>query len=114
MSSETVSEDREVAVHLDTRYRALLPAIAGDDVSVLSIKDAEYGASWKRRGGAGAFMMLARKWDRLEEAVQRASYDVFAAALSDGREEGVLDDIADLRRYLLLVEAEVRVRQRRT
>jgi hypothetical protein len=27
------------------------------------------------------------------------------------REEGILDDISDLRRYLFLVEAEVRMRQ---
>ena len=33
--------------------------------------------------------------------------NVFAAAHADGRDEGVLDDIRDLRRYLLLVDSEV-------
>ena len=56
-------------------------------------------------------MMLARKWDRLEKQVSEQSYDVFQAAANDGREEGILDDIRDLRRYLFLVEAEVRMQQ---
>jgi len=35
---------------------------------VLSLIDSErsYGDSWRNRGGIGAFMMLARKWDRIE------------------------------------------------
>jgi len=85
-----------------------LRSIAIEDVEVLLEKDAEYGGSWKRRGGVGAFMMLARKWDRLENIAIENGYNVFAAAIHDSREEGVLDDIADLRRYLLLVEEEIR------
>ena len=88
-------------------FRALLD-IAENDVAVLKEKGASYGDSWKSRGGVGAFMMLARKWDRLEVAAKRETYDIFNAAVRDGRPEGVLDDIADLRRYLLLVENEVR------
>ena len=64
-----------------------------------------YGDSWRKRGGVGAFMMLARKWDRLELQAEACSYDIFNAVEGDSREEGVLDDIRDLRRYLLLVEA---------
>ena len=71
-------------------------------------KDHEYGASWKKRGGCGAYMMLARKWDRIEEQVEhRSDFNVFAAIEQDDRPEGILDDIRDLRRYLLLVEAEM-------
>ena len=55
-------------------------------------------------------MMLARKWDRLEKQVDEYNYDIFNAAKEDMREEGILDDIRDLRRYLFLVEAEVRMR----
>ena len=66
-----------------------------------------YGNSWKQRGGQGAFMMLARKWDRLELQSSDSEYDIFKAVLKDARAEGVIDDIRDLRRYLLLVEAEV-------
>ena len=48
------------------------------DVDALEKAEESYGNSWRQRGGVGAFMMLARKWDRI--------------------------DIQDLRRYLLLVE----------
>ena len=79
----------------------------------VKLEEAEqsYGDSWKQRGGVGAFMMLARKWDRLEKQVTEYNYDIFQAAAEDMREEGILDDISDLRRYLFLVEAEVRMRQ---
>ena len=40
--------------------------IADADVRMLVKKEQEYGSSWKIRGGVGALMMLARKWDRLE------------------------------------------------
>ncbi len=75
----------------------------------VKLEEAEqsYGDSWKQRGGVGAFMMLARKWDRLEKQVTEQGYDIFQAIAYDGREEGILDDIRDLRRYLFLVEAEV-------
>ena len=53
-------------------------------------------------------MMLARKWDRLEKQVKEANYDVFQAVVDDPREEGILDDIKDLRRYLALVETHMR------
>ena len=71
----------------------------------LAEAEKSYGDSWRKRGGVGAFMMLARKWDRLELQAEACSYDIFNAVEGDNREEGVLDDIRDLRRYLLLVEA---------
>lgn len=92
------------------RYLEFLQEIANSDVEILNVKEKEYGGSWKKRGGAGAFMMLARKWDRLEVQTEASKWDVFEAALSDQREEGILDDIGDLRRYLLLVESEIRSR----
>ena len=85
-----------------------LSAVAKADIDQLIRKDAEYGGSWKSRGGVGAFMMLARKWDRLEPQVKAHGWDIFAAVFADAREEGILDDIGDLRRYLLLVEAHIR------
>ena len=39
--------------------------VAGEDVVNLDMAEQSYGDSWKQRGGVGAFMMLARKWDRL-------------------------------------------------
>lgn len=84
-----------------------LAVVANKDVEELKRKDAEYGGSWKRRGGVGAFMMAARKWDRLEEQLKNNGYDIFTSIEKDGRNEGVLDDVRDLRRYLMLIEAEM-------
>mgnify|MGYP001253218991 CR=1 FL=1 len=95
-------------------YSAIINRVLGlanEDVEGLHVSEQSYGDSWKQRGGVGAFMMLARKWDRLEKQVADWNYDVFQTADEDRREEGVLDDIRDLRRYLFLVEAEVRMRQ---
>lgn len=95
-------------------YLDNLETIASTDVSSLKQKDKEYGSSWKQRGGVGAFMMLARKWDRLEKQVAgddcdepAGQYDIFQHIQFDDRAEGLIDDIRDLRRYLLLVEAEM-------
>ncbi len=80
------------------------------DIETLVDKEGSYGNSWKRRGGVGAFMMLARKWDRIENCLSdRADerYDIVHAMMQDMRDDGILDDIRDLRRYLLLVESEV-------
>ena len=99
-------------------YRDYWKEILDDDLAIIGTKDREYGGSWKKRGGIGAFMMLCRKWDRLEEQTKNATttlededippYDIIQQAVHDDRPEGLLDDIADLRRYLLNVEAEVR------
>lgn len=93
--------------HLDA-----LPRVLEVDLDYINKKDRSYGASWKQRGGVGAFMMLARKWDRLEQMMEEVKFDVFAAiAEQDGPEQGsdgtVIAEIRDLRRYLALVEAEM-------
>lgn len=125
MSKQQPRSDEDA--NTNTRYRDHLDAVADEDVVQVVLKDREYGASWKRRGGVGAFMMLARKWDRLDAALNPdrtqgdpreaplsgvvsapiPAWDIFTAAVADTRPEGVIDDIRDLRRYLLLVEAEI-------
>lgn len=110
-----------------SRFEQSLANIAEHDVATLVQKDAEYGSSWKKRGGVGAFMMLARKWDRLETQVTRSSldskYDIFDAIEQEARDhidsnnnptmltESTLETIRDLRRYLLLVESEIVLRK---
>jgi hypothetical protein len=95
----------------------VLNAVSSKDITTLVKKDAEYGSSWKKRGGVGAFMMLARKWDRLEQQVQSpgldSKYDIFDAIEHNNPADGesVLETIRDLRRYLLLVESEVLLRK---
>lgn len=83
--------------------------IANRDVDVLIEKGRTYGSSWRKRGGIGAFMMLARKWDRIEN--QSTGWDIFKAIQKEldlgVTKDGILDDIRDLRSYLLLVESYV-------
>ena len=78
-----------------------------NDYTSLCEAEKTYGDSWKKRGGVGAFMMLARKWDRIENLTQKHAYDVFLTIEEYPEATGVIDDIRDLRRYLLLVEAEM-------
>jgi len=52
----------------------------------------------------GAFMMLARKFDRIEHQSEKHGWDIFGAGEAFKGETGLLDDIRDLRRYLILVE----------
>lgn len=88
----------------------LLKIIANADVEVLREKGKAYGNSWRKRGGPGAFFMLSRKWDRIENQMEAAGYDIFEPVrkeMSASTTDGLLDDIRDLRRYLLLVEGHV-------
>lgn len=81
------------------------------DAEILEQKGQTYGASWRNRGGVGAFMMLARKWDRIENQCKELGYDIFNVIDRDRDPsgvvlpDGILDDLRDLRRYLFLVDA---------
>ena len=81
--------------------------LADEDVEKLRQAEESYGDSWRGRGGMGAFMMLARKWDRIENQVAKDGYDVFTTITNDPSDSGILDDIKDLRRYLLLFESHI-------
>lgn len=100
-----------------------IPVVLQRDEEVLKQKEGTYKGSWKKRGGCGAFMMLARKWDRLENIVDahEPQYDILKAGEQDMMELGqpfdreapdgtLLAEIRDLRRYLVLVEAELMAR----
>lgn len=106
-----------------------LTEIANSDIAMLEEKEESYGGSWKKRGGVGAFMMLARKWDRIEKQVEREwclsegestaaqidAYDIFRHLQVDMEfrpdRDNLMDDLQDLRRYLMLVEAEMKARK---
>jgi hypothetical protein len=95
----------------DSKHIQYIQGVCDDDARILHEKEKTYQGSWKKRGGVGAFMMLARKWDRLENQVQPHGLDILKAVMEDGgtkTKDGILDDVADLRRYLTLVEAEIR------
>ena len=109
----------------DAPYLNHLPDIAEKDRQVLRSKERTYKGSWKKRGGIGAFMMLARKWDRIENMLETpqaicntqeetqllCTYDLFAILQHEkdtgaaGQDGSLLAEIRDLRRYLALVEA---------
>lgn len=84
-----------------------------EDVKQLLEKDAQYGGSWCKRGGVGAFMMACRKMDRLDNQLnkhgrswRRMLFDTQATNQPRrGGAEGPWDDVGDLRRYLVLWEA---------
>ncbi len=70
-------------------------------VKTVEQKDKDYGSSWRRRGGPGAFMVMARKWDRIENLVKQDSWDIFKCISIDRGQ--VTDDIDDLIGYLMLI-----------
>jgi hypothetical protein len=94
------------------RHMGYLEHIAKRDVATLIRKEATYGGSWKKRGGAGAFMVSFRKADRLENIVTQYGYDIFRALEDNmtGDDGSALAELRDLRQYLMLIEAEALVR----
>lgn len=84
-----------------------LKEIVAEDVHHLIEAEKAYGDSWKKRGGSGAFFVLSRKWDRIENQCRQVDYNIFTAVKSFPNKDGLLDDIQDLRRYLILVEEYV-------
>ena len=116
-----VDDAQSGAVDSERGYLDHLKPVAKSDIGGLLKAERSYGNSWKKRTGIGAFMMLARKWDRIEQRVAKdiggasggptaTRYDIFEHIAADRRAEGIIDDIRDLRRYLMLVEAEMAAR----
>jgi hypothetical protein len=102
-------------------YLDQLQSVARNDIKTIEEKEKSHGNSWKRSGGIGAFMMFARKWDRIKQRVATridaapgapgaSRENVFEHLAADRRTEGVIEDIRGLRQYLLLVEAEMAAR----
>jgi hypothetical protein len=79
-----------------------IKAIALDDVAILTTADQQYGSSWRKRGGVGAYIVGIRKADRMEQQLQRCGNDLREAVRQDRRAEGIMNDLRDLRRYFYL------------
>lgn len=77
--------------------------IPASDCEQILTKDNEYGGSWHKRGGTGAFHALARKGDRLVNQLDK--YVTINNARLGESAESIDDTLGDLRRYLILVEA---------
>ena len=76
--------------------------LASEIISTLRTKNPEYGESWRKRGGQGAFFTAVRKFDRIEHAAAQCGYDVFAAFDKFQGKEGFEDTVKDTVGYLLL------------
>lgn len=94
-------------------FEARLKTIVASDVTRLLAGKQKYGNSWRKRGGREAYFNCTRKIDRLERACTQAKVDcdLFAAIranpASDGQiggKDGLLDDLRELRHYLILTE----------
>ena len=81
-----------------------LDLLIKDDALELARREESYGGSWKAYGGFSAFMNIARKWQRIEHQAKGHGYDIFKAVEAYSGPDGTMDDIRDLRRYLLLIE----------
>jgi hypothetical protein len=72
----------------------------------------KYGDSCLQRGGVGLYMMLARKWDRLERDASLTGYDLLSMIERDvvaNVVDGVADDVLDLCAYLVIALSENQV-----
>lgn len=95
---------------IDMIHMDYINAVTADDLDELKRKEATYKGSWKKRGGIGAAMMILRKVDRLENMLEERAYDIFDKIDMSGADGTMLAEIRDLRRYLILVEAELQAR----
>lgn len=114
----------------DLTYHRHLTSVALADIDHVLKKDTQYAASWKQRGGVGAFFTIVRPWDRFVNMLDPSkvpgdareapisaranrpvpAFDLFEAIRADGLvgEDGtIIACVRDLRRYLLLVEAHM-------
>ncbi len=91
------------------KHMEWLERVVASDVAVLRTKEETYQGSWKRRGGRGVFHMFARIWDHLEAMLVPFDDDVFMGIADHplGDNGTPLVAVRDLRRYLLLCEAEM-------
>ena len=67
----------------------------------------KYGESCLKRGYLGLYMMLARKWDRIELVMERSNYSLQNALSCNPPPDGLLDDINDLIVYLVILRSEI-------
>ena len=95
---------------MNDRRLELMQAHSEQIIRGVALKNNEYGDSWKARGGPGAYMTFARKWDRLEAQCKKNGYDIFD--LLDKEDDEVMESIGmtidDLIGYLLLLRADRR------
>jgi hypothetical protein len=75
-------------------------------------KDSEYGASWCKRVGPGAFFTIWRKIDRLETQCELLNYDVFNVEGDANATESLDETLLDAIFYFALLLEKRRTKQR--
>ena len=95
--------------HLSKEDFEIFKDILQNDLKVLDEKCEQYGNNWKKRGGIGAFFNFVSKWDKVETRTKENLYNIFSACMDEDNEVdfNFLDELGDLRRYLMLVECEM-------
>lgn len=81
----------------------LMRTLANGLVDLAIAKDKAYGASWKRRGGIGAYMTIVRKPDRLEAQMELNGYNIFDVSVAPEDGESIDETLRDTVNYCLLV-----------
>lgn len=91
-------------------HMAHIDEVAKNDLEIIRAKENTYLGSWKKRE-SGVFHITARMWDRIENITNGGRIGLFDIIRKQeyGTQDGeMLAIIADLRRYLLLIEAQMR------
>jgi|GEM_PF-6506728 len=90
-----------------------MQAIQDQTLEMCRKKDAEYGASWCRRGGVGAFFTVWRKADRLEEQLKKVEFNMFDVSDDPNSTESLDETMRDFANYLyLVIEKRKAIRER--
>lgn len=81
----------------------IMQKLQDDTLAMCRKKDAEYGASWCKRGGVGAFFTIWRKADRLEEQLRMRGFNMLDVTDDPNSTESLDETIRDFANYLYLV-----------
>jgi hypothetical protein len=98
----TPQEMSDLGKSLTTDF-GLMRSIASDLIDQAIDKDAAYGASWKARGGQGAYFTYVRKPDRLEAQLKKVGYNFFDISIPAEAGESIDETLRDNVNYCLLV-----------
>jgi hypothetical protein len=99
LTSEQMSE---LGRSIKTDFK-LMHQLASGLVAQAIQKDAAYGASWKARGGIGAYFTYVRKPDRLEAQLKKANYNAFDISIPAEAGESIDETLRDNINYCLLI-----------
>lgn len=98
-----------------SKWRAPLPgnelikALFSSLVNLAQQKDAEYGASWCKRGGIGAWFTTVRKFDRLVTQMKAKNNNIWDVTDDINSTEALEETIKDAINYLLLIKEKRQV-----